>query len=94
MMTFFFDSPFPAIDTATVWGWAIGNVTDVDTAREMLVIDGRPAGFDAFEVPFALVSRISATMVRSIWPRSVTRSTLSVGPTIATPTAWRASAAI
>lgn len=21
-----FDSPFPAIDTATVWGWAIGNV--------------------------------------------------------------------
>lgn len=22
-----FDSPFPAIDTATVWGWAVGNVT-------------------------------------------------------------------
>jgi DNA (cytosine-5)-methyltransferase 1 len=22
-----FNSPFPAIDTATVWGWAIGNVT-------------------------------------------------------------------
>lgn len=22
-----FDSPFPAIDTATVWGWGIGNVT-------------------------------------------------------------------
>lgn len=22
-----FDSPFPAVDTATVWGWALGNVT-------------------------------------------------------------------
>jgi len=31
-----FDSPFPAIDTATVWGWAVGNViaNRIDKDRE------------------------------------------------------------
>lgn len=33
----------------------VGNVTDVDMARDMLQIDGRPAGFDAFEVPFRII---------------------------------------
>jgi DNA (cytosine-5)-methyltransferase 1 len=36
-----FDSPFPAIDTATVWGWAIGNVVakriDKDRKNAMYV---------------------------------------------------------
>lgn len=36
-----FDSPFPAIDTATVWGWAIGNVLaeriEKDRHNEMYV---------------------------------------------------------
>lgn len=38
---------------------AIGNVTDVDTARGVLVVDGRPVGFEAFEVPLSIVSRTS-----------------------------------
>lgn len=36
---------------------AIGNVTGVDATRDVLTVDGRPAGFTAFEVPFTLVGR-------------------------------------
>ncbi len=53
----------PAATSRIEKGWTVydaverpvGNVTDVDTARNMLVVDGRPAGFDAFEVPFQII---------------------------------------
>src|SRR6478609_2548664 len=35
----------------------LGTVTDADTARNMLVIDGRPVGFGTYEVPLDLVER-------------------------------------
>src|SRR5690606_16851858 len=33
----------------------IGNVTDVDTARDVLIVDGRPTGFNTFEIPLSFV---------------------------------------
>ena len=38
-------------------GHPIGTVTDVDSGRDVLTIDGRPVGLDAFEVPLDLVTR-------------------------------------
>jgi CBS domain-containing protein len=35
----------------------IGNVTEVDTARDVLGVDGRPQGFDTFEVSLGYVDR-------------------------------------
>jgi CBS domain-containing protein len=35
----------------------LGTVTDVDTARNMLQIDGRPVGHGAYEIPLAFVAR-------------------------------------
>lgn len=42
----------------------VGNVTDVDAARSTLQVDGRPAGFDAFEVPLRIVARAGDGEVR------------------------------
>lgn len=41
----------------------IGNVTEVDAARDVLGVDGRPQGFDAFEVPLGYVDRASSNDV-------------------------------
>src|SRR4051812_49170687 len=35
----------------------IGTVTDVDAARGVITVDGRPVGFDSFEVPLDLIGR-------------------------------------
>jgi len=41
----------------------IGTVTDVDTTRGVLIIDGRPVGFDAFEAPLDFVGRAGGNEV-------------------------------
>jgi CBS domain-containing protein len=38
-------------------GRPIGNVTDTDTERGSIILDGRPTGFDTFEIPLSAVAR-------------------------------------
>lgn len=65
-----FDAPFPAIDTATVWGWAQGNVkaTRIDKQREQ---DG--AMFVRNPNSHARLWRISASHLRPFTAREYAR---------------------
>lgn len=44
-------------------GHPIGNVTEIDYGRNVLEVDGRPEGFDAFEVPLSLVDSAGSNEV-------------------------------
>ncbi len=63
-----FDEPFPAIDTATVWGWAQGNVQAVRTTKDR--VNGKH-----IRNPMANVTlwRISASRLRSFTHREYAR---------------------
>lgn len=63
-----FDSPFPAVDTATVWGWALGNV---ETSR--IVKDRENAMFVRDPKSNAKLWRISASKIRSFTAREYAR---------------------
>lgn len=63
-----FDSPFPAVDTATVWGWALGNV---ETSR--VVKDRKNAMFVRNPKSNARLWRISASKIRSFTAREYAR---------------------
>jgi len=39
-------------------GISLGNVTDVDLNRQVLIIDGRPVGHDVFDVPLSSVASV------------------------------------
>ena len=63
-----FDSPFPAVDTATVWGWAKGNV------RSTRINKNRTSGlFVRNPESTAKLWRISASMLRPFTPREYAR---------------------
>ena len=63
-----FDSPFPAIDTATVWGWAIGNVKAerIDKDRENALYVRNPDST-------AKLWRIRASKIRPFTAREYAR---------------------
>lgn len=63
-----FDSPFPAIDTATVWGWAIGNIKAerIDKARENAMYVRNPEST-------AKLWRIKASKIRPFTAREYAR---------------------
>lgn len=63
-----FDAPFPAIDTATVWGWALGNVKAVriDKKREGALYVRNPEST-------AKLWRISASKLRAFTHREYAR---------------------
>ncbi len=63
-----FKSPFPAIDTATVWGWAIGNVIAdrIDKDRENAMYVRNPEST-------AKLWRIKASKIRSFTAREYAR---------------------
>jgi len=63
-----FDSPFPAIDTATVWGWAIGNIKAerIDKDRENAMYVRNPAST-------AKLWRIEASKIRPFTAREYAR---------------------
>ncbi|MBX9735201.1 MAG: DNA (cytosine-5-)-methyltransferase, partial [Chitinophagaceae bacterium] len=63
-----FDSPFPAIDTATVWGWAIGNVIAdrIDKDRENAMYVRNPEST-------AKLWRIKASKIRPFTAREYAR---------------------
>ena len=63
-----FDSPFPAIDTATVWGWAIGNVSAdrIDKNRDNAMFVRNPEST-------AKLWRIKASKIRSFTAREYAR---------------------
>lgn len=63
-----FDAPFPAIDTATVWGWAIGNVT-----AERIDKDRKNAIFVRNAKSTAKLWRIKASKLRSFTAREYAR---------------------
>jgi len=68
----------------------IGTVTDVDSARSVLTVDGRPVGLGTFEVPLDLVSRSGGNEVyltKVIEPGSLgeTESLRMVDPPAPTP---------
>lgn len=63
-----FDTPFPAVDTATVWGWALGNVK---TLR--IVKDRENAQFVRNPESNAKLWRISASKIRSFTAREYAR---------------------
>ena len=42
-------------------GRPVGNVTEIDTARDILQVDGRPQGFDTYEIPLSMVDRTGDT---------------------------------
>ncbi len=63
-----FDSPFPAIDTATVWGWGIGNVT-----AERIVKDRDNAMYVRNPDSTAKLWRIKASKLRSFTAREYAR---------------------
>lgn len=62
------DSPFPAIDTATIWGWATGNVTAtrIDKDRENSMFVRNPQSN-------AKLWRISASKIRAFTAREYAR---------------------
>lgn len=63
-----FDSPFPAVDTATVWGWAKGNVeaTRIDKDRDNDLYVRNPESN-------AKLWRISASQMRAFTAREYAR---------------------
>lgn len=63
-----FDAPFPAVDTATVWGWALGNVkaTRIDKEREGALYVRNPESK-------AKLWRISASKLRAFTHREYAR---------------------
>jgi len=63
-----FNSPFPAIDTATVWGWAIGNVVAarIDKDRENAMFVRNPNST-------AKLWRIKASKIRPFTAREYAR---------------------
>lgn len=63
-----FDAPFPAIDTATVWGWAQGNVkaTRIDKKRDDAMFVRNPEST-------ARLWRISASQLRPFTAREYAR---------------------
>lgn len=63
-----FDSPFPAIDTATVWGWAIGNVV-----AERIVKDRNNAMYVRNPDSTAKLWRIHASKIRAFTAREYAR---------------------
>ncbi len=63
-----FDSPFPAIDTATVWGWAKGNVT-----AERIHKDRDNAMYVRNPDSTAKLWRIKASKLRSFTAREYAR---------------------
>ena len=44
-------------------GHPIGNVTEVDTARDVLEVDGRPEGFETFAIPLSMVDSAGSNEV-------------------------------
>jgi DNA (cytosine-5)-methyltransferase 1 len=63
-----FDSPFPAIDTATVWGWAIGNVI-----AERINKDRNNAMYVRNPDSNAKLWRINASKIRAFTAREYAR---------------------
>jgi DNA (cytosine-5)-methyltransferase 1 len=63
-----FDSPFPAIDTATVWGWALGNVR-----ASRIVKDREDAKFVRNPDSDAKLWRIRASKIRAFTAREYAR---------------------
>lgn len=63
-----FDSPFPAIDTATVWGWAIGNVK-----AERIDKDRQNAMYVRNPESTAKLWRIKASKIRPFTAREYAR---------------------
>lgn len=63
-----FDSPFPAIDTATVWGWAKGNISAIRVEK-----DRENGSFVRNENSTAKLWRISASMLRQFTHREYAR---------------------
>jgi DNA (cytosine-5)-methyltransferase 1 len=63
-----FDLPFPAIDTATVWGWAIGNVV-----ADRIVKDRNNAMFVRNPESTAKLWRIKASKIRPFTAREYAR---------------------
>lgn len=63
-----FDAPFPAVDTATVWGWAQGNVkaTRIDKKRDDAMFVRNPEST-------ARLWRISASQLRPFTAREYAR---------------------
>lgn len=63
-----FDSPFPAVDTATVWGWALGNIvaTRIEKNRENDMYVRNPESN-------AKLWRISASRLRPFTAREYAR---------------------
>lgn len=64
-----FDEPFPAIDTATVWGWALGNVKAVQIDKDR----GDDALFVRNPNSTARLWRISASKLRPFTHREYAR---------------------
>lgn len=63
-----FDKPFPAVDTATVWGWAVGNVKAVRINK-----DREGAMFVRNPRSTAKLWRISASKLRAFTAREYAR---------------------
>jgi DNA (cytosine-5)-methyltransferase 1 len=63
-----FDAPFPAIDTATVWGWAIGNIH-----AHRIVKDRENAMYVRNPDSTAKLWRISASKIRPFTAREYAR---------------------
>ncbi|HFA48945.1 MAG TPA: DNA (cytosine-5-)-methyltransferase [Bacteroidetes bacterium] len=63
-----FDSPFPAVDTATVWGWAIGNVRAFRVEKNR-----KDAMFVRNPNSTAKLWRIEASKIRSFTAREYAR---------------------
>jgi DNA (cytosine-5)-methyltransferase 1 len=63
-----FDAPFPAIDTATVWGWAVGNViaNRIEKDRENAMYVRNPEST-------AKLWRINASKIRAFTAREYAR---------------------
>jgi DNA (cytosine-5)-methyltransferase 1 len=64
-----FDRPFPAVDTATVWGWAQGNVSAARFEKDR----GEEAKFVRNPKATVKLWRISASRLRSMTHREMAR---------------------
>lgn len=63
-----FDAPFPAVDTATVWGWALGNVKAIQIEKER-----KNALYVRNPESTAMLWRISASKLRTFTHREYAR---------------------
>lgn len=63
-----FNSPFPAVDTATIWGWAAGHVKAIRVEK-----DRENASFVRCPDSNAKLWRISASKIRAFTPREYAR---------------------